>query len=126
MFDPYLTMGSGSGITLALEACPDIDFTNDHGSCLFTVTVHRKPVGSSVETGAIEAVSPNRSEKGSEKAEDRLLNLLKDQPTMRIADLAATLGISTRAVGKRLARLRSEGSLRRMGPDRGGRWEVLE
>ncbi|MCY4338745.1 MAG: putative DNA binding domain-containing protein [Gammaproteobacteria bacterium] len=34
--------GLGSGIKRALEAWPHIDFTDDQGACLFTVTVHRK------------------------------------------------------------------------------------
>jgi ATP-dependent DNA helicase RecG len=37
---PY--RGLGSGIKRALEAWPEIDFTDDRDGCLFTVTVHRK------------------------------------------------------------------------------------
>lgn len=121
--------GLGSGITRALEAWPQIDFKSDYDGCLFTVTVHRMPLEGSEKRSAIEAVCPNGSVKSSEKSsekrsvktEDRLLILLKDHPTMTISELAATLEISTRAVEKRLARLRSEGRLRRIGPDRGGR-----
>jgi ATP-dependent DNA helicase RecG len=120
--------GLGSGITRALEAWPQIDFKNDYDGCLFTATVHRRPLEGSEKTSAIEAISPNSSEKSSvkssEKPEVRLLTLLKDHPTMTISELAVALEISTRAVEKRLARLRSEGRLRRIGPDRGGRWEV--
>ncbi|WP_199177362.1 ATP-binding protein [Geothermobacter hydrogeniphilus] len=36
--------GLGSGIKRALEKWSDIDFTDDHDGCLFTATVHRKPV----------------------------------------------------------------------------------
>ncbi|WP_084312914.1 RNA-binding domain-containing protein [Desulfobulbus elongatus] len=36
--------GLGSGIKRALEKWPTIDFTDNHDGCLFTATVHRKPV----------------------------------------------------------------------------------
>jgi ATP-dependent DNA helicase RecG len=36
--------GLGSGIQRALDAWPDIDFTDDRDGCLFTATVHRKPI----------------------------------------------------------------------------------
>ena len=36
--------GLGSGITRALKAWPQIDFTNDIDGCLFKATVHRKPL----------------------------------------------------------------------------------
>lgn len=36
--------GQGSGIKRALAAWPQIDFADDRDKCLFTVTVHRKPL----------------------------------------------------------------------------------
>ena len=36
--------GLGSGIKRALDAWPYIDFMDDQEACLFTVTVHRKPI----------------------------------------------------------------------------------
>jgi ATP-dependent DNA helicase RecG len=36
--------GLGSGIKRALAAWPQIDFTDDRDGCLFTATVHRKPI----------------------------------------------------------------------------------
>jgi hypothetical protein len=36
---PY--QGFGSGIQRALDAWPEIDFTDDRDGCLFTATVHR-------------------------------------------------------------------------------------
>lgn len=36
--------GLGSGIKQAIEIWPDISFTDDHDGCLFTATVHLKPV----------------------------------------------------------------------------------
>ena len=44
--------GLGSGIQRALDAWPDIDFTDDRDGCLFTATVHRKPISDLTEKGA--------------------------------------------------------------------------
>jgi ATP-dependent DNA helicase RecG len=37
-----------------------------------------------------------------------------------------TLGITTRAVEKQIAGLRRQGRLRRVGPAKGGHWEVVK
>jgi len=103
---PY--RGLGSGIKRALEDWPDIDFADDRDGCLFTVTVHRK------------------EEKSSEKSSEKILALLKAEPDLAARVVAERLGITQRAVEKQIANLRRDGRLRRIGPARGGRWEVLE
>jgi len=45
---------------------------------------------------------------------------------MTIAELASELGISDRAVKKQIAKLKEQRLLRRIGPDKGGHWEVVE
>jgi ATP-dependent DNA helicase RecG len=40
--------------------------------------------------------------------------------------LAEKIGVSTTAMDKTLARLKNRGILRRVGPARGGRWEILD
>ena len=42
-----------------------------------------------------------------------------------IADLAAALQLSVKAVEKNIKQLKDAGLLRRVGPDRGGHWEVV-
>jgi ATP-dependent DNA helicase RecG len=39
-------------------------------------------------------------------------------------ELSQHLGLTLRAVEKQLANLKQEGVLRRVGPDKGGHWEV--
>ena len=107
---PY--RGLGSGIKRALEDWPEIDFADDRDGCLFTATVHRKE-----EKG---------SEKGSEKSSEKILALLKAEPNLSARVVAERLEITQRAVEKQIANLRRDGRLRRIGPARGGRWEVLE
>jgi ATP-dependent DNA helicase RecG len=40
--------------------------------------------------------------------------------------MAKKLNISTRAVEKQIAKLKKEAKIRRVGPDRGGYWEIVE
>lgn len=40
--------------------------------------------------------------------------------------LAESLGLSTKAIEKHLAKLKAEGIIARIGPDKGGHWSVTE
>jgi len=68
----------------------------------------------------------NGSEKSSEKSSEKILGLLRNDPTLSARQLAETIGISQRAVEKQIARLREQDRLRRIGPAKGGYWEVIE
>ncbi len=104
--------GLGSGIKRALEAWPDIEFTDDRDGCQFTVTVHRKKA--------------KGSGKSSGKTENQIIVLLSDRPNLTIPELSETLNITTRAVEKQISKLRMDGRLRRIGPAKGGHWEIIE
>lgn len=58
------------------------------------------------------------------KTHVRILERLTENPQMTIPELAELLGLSTRAVEKQVSRLQSESRLRRIGPAKGGHWEV--
>ena len=64
--------------------------------------------------------------KGGKKTADRILELLRADPLLTFADMVATLGISRSAIQKHIARLKDAQLLRRIGPDKGGRWEVVK
>jgi ATP-dependent DNA helicase RecG len=66
------------------------------------------------------------SRKSSGKTEERIIRLLSVNGKLTIPELADTLGITTRAVEKQIAGLRGQGRLRRVGPAKGGRWEVVK
>jgi len=54
----------------------------------------------------------------------RILELVRASATISARQLAERVGISQRKIQENLARLRSKGLLKRVGPDRGGHWEV--
>ena len=70
--------------------------------------------------------SMKRSMKSSMKSEDRLLLVLKDDQTMSLPKMAEAIGLSVAGVRKVLDRLRTSGRIRRIGPDKGGHWEVID
>ena len=55
-----------------------------------------------------------------------LLRLLKAHPGLTGKQAAEQLGLSQRAVEKQLAVLKAAGRLRRIGPNKGGHWQVVE
>ena len=73
-----------------------------------------------------KVVRKRLSENGSVKTADKLLTLLKEQPHLTQEGMARAIGISRQAIQKHLARFKASGSLRRIGPDKGGHWEVVE
>jgi biotin operon repressor len=43
-----------------------------------------------------------------------------------MSDIASSIGISAKAVEKQIARLKKDGVLVRVGPDKGGSWEIVD
>jgi predicted HTH transcriptional regulator len=66
-----------------------------------------------------------KPEKTPKKTPEAILSLLRTAPNMTIAQLADALGKSTSAIERALRKLQEQQRLRRSGPDKGGRWEVL-
>jgi ATP-dependent DNA helicase RecG len=110
---PY--RGLGSGIKRALEAWPGIDFADDRDGCLFTVTVHRKTATSSGKT----------SGKASGKTSGKILAALEQDEKLTIPELASLIGVTERSIERNIKKLQEQGSLRRVGPAKGGHWDVL-
>ena len=97
---PY--RGLGSGITRALEAWPEMDLVDDRDGCLFTATVHRK-MG---------------------KTSGKILAALKEDGHLTIPELASMIGVTERSIERNIRKLQEQGLLRRIGPAKGGHWEV--
>jgi ATP-dependent DNA helicase RecG len=67
--------------------------------------------------GSEESLTPNQRQ---------ILSLLRQNGRLTARELAEEVGISSRKIEQNIARLKESGTLRRIGPDRGGSWEVLK
>ena len=56
----------------------------------------------------------------------KIIDLLKDNPTLSIPEIAEKLEKSKSATERAIRKLRQSGLLKRIGPDKGGHWEVIE
>ena len=66
------------------------------------------------------------SVKSSVKSSVKILEFIAADSQISAPKIAMALGISTRAVEKQLRMLRETGVIRRVGPDKGGHWEVID
>lgn len=57
---------------------------------------------------------------------EKIIALLSQDNTFSAAALAERLGITPKAVEKHIAKMKAEGILKRVGPDKGGHWHVVE
>ena len=69
---------------------------------------------------------PSNSREKNKNSREKILELLRENPKLTTAGLAQAVGISSKGVEKQLAHLKREGLLRRIGPDKGGHWEVVD
>ena len=60
------------------------------------------------------------------KSRDKIVALLTDNNKLSAVALAERIGISAKAVEKHLSNLKADGIIKRIGPDKGGHWEVIK
>ena len=65
------------------------------------------------------------ADESSEKSSEKIIRLMKSNTRITIKELAEKLHISTRAVEKNIAKLKTEGMLERIGGDKGGQWKII-
>jgi ATP-dependent DNA helicase RecG len=77
-------------------------------------------------TAYLAQVSNGTDEKKSSgKTEDKIIAIARKSPVVSIPQIAEILGISTRAVEKQIRQLKQAKRLRRIGPAKGGKWQVV-
>jgi ATP-dependent DNA helicase RecG len=86
-----------------------------------------KRLGEKLGKGSEELVEKLEEKLGEKLAENErhILRLIHSNRRISISDMAKEVGISTTAVHKNLTKLKQRGILRRVGPDKGGHWEVV-
>lgn len=69
---------------------------------------------------------PTSSQESSQESSEKILNLIKENNHITTLEVALLLNISPRAVAKHFAKLKEIGKIKRVGPDKGGYWEIVE
>jgi len=65
------------------------------------------------------------TEKTTERTSERIISALKNNPTASMRELSQICGITEDGVFYQLKQLKRKNRIRRIGPDKGGHWEVL-
>ena len=100
---------------------PKFEITN-----FFRVIFYRNPEYS-LKKGAEKKVGETGEksrEKGREKSREKVLVLMAGNPSITTQELAEGVGVSIKGIEKIIRLLKKQGQLRRIGPDKGGHWEV--
>ena len=66
------------------------------------------------------------SQKTTEKSVQKIITLIQNNPLLTTQELATLLNINRSVVARHVKKLKSQGILRRVGPDKGGHWEIIE
>ena len=69
-------------------------------------------------------IKTNKKENFSEKRINMILKLMNDNNRISTTEVARKLGVTRRTIASDIKILKSRGLLRRIGPDKGGKWEI--
>jgi ATP-dependent DNA helicase RecG len=70
--------------------------------------------------------SQETGEKTREKTREKIFNAIRESPNITTSELAEKLTITIKGGEWQLKNLREQGFIRRVGPDKGGHWEILK
>lgn len=63
--------------------------------------------------------------KSGQKTRDAIIALISSNPHITTTQMSVSLGINRSALSKHIKRMQEDGIIRRVGPDKGGFWEVI-
>ena len=70
-------------------------------------------------------IATRSDQKSRQKSDQKIISILTELPTATIAEMMDATGLSSSGVKKILKNLKDANRLRRIGPDKGGHWEVV-
>ena len=65
-------------------------------------------------------------QKTVQKTVQKILDKIKENPKITLKELGNDVGLTRRGVDWNIAKLKKQGKLKRIGPDKGGHWEINE
>lgn len=118
----------GRGTNRVIAAC------ERHGAALPTfeerqgfiiVTFKASMVEGGIFKEGVQKGVQKSTQKSTQKTSDLILAILAENPTATMAQMAEELGVHPSTVKKHLRNLKHQGRLKRVGPDKGGKWELV-
>ena len=109
--------------TAAGECGPFIDFMLD--KILRTLKAKGKAYESMAIEKSSQKTSPKTIEKTNKKTDQKIISIIKSMPDVTLAELANATGLSVAGVRWNIRKLKDANLIRRVGPDKGGHWEVV-
>ena len=74
-----------------------------------------------------ENVGVNVQENVHEKSRtDLILDVIRENNAISLKELAQKIGVASKTIQRDLGRLKSENVIRRIGPDKGGYWQIMK
>jgi predicted HTH transcriptional regulator len=109
-----------------LKKYPEIGFVWKEPGMAFRVIFFKKNSPGDGTMKVITDTSEKKSVKRSEKKSEKILELIKSNELITISEIAGIIGISGRSVERNLQKLQLAKKLLRVGPDKGGKWKVID
>ena len=92
----------------------------------FMITFPRPVVISSMaEERGLKSSEKNREE-AREEVREKNLRLIRENPEITASELAEKSGLASKGIEWNIAKMKKDRLIKRIGPDKGGHWEVLK
>jgi ATP-dependent DNA helicase RecG len=88
----------------------------------------KRPIFRELGDGFVVEVYSKTTQKTTQKTilQKSIINLLRDHPYMTRIGLSNELGVSVNTIKENLLKLKQRKILKRIGPDKGGHWEIIQ
>ena len=85
--------------------------------------------GGNAQKGSLKSTqkTPQKTlQKTPQKTPQKILAAIRANPSVGTQEMADMIGVERSTVARAIAKLKRDGILRRVGPDKGGHWEIVE
>ena len=118
----------GRGIERVMDACrkantPAPEFREEDAGLWVNFSF---PSSRKTSPKTTQKTTQKTGEKAREKTRKRILELITDNPSLSLQELANEIGISRNGIVWQIKKLKKEKILERVGPDKGGGWKILK
>ena len=114
----------GRGIERIIAACKNDGFSTPEfrydASGIWTTFKFEYPERATTQKNDPETTQKNDPETDQQKQENTILELIKENPYIQRKEMISRLGIHESSVKRRLASLQEKGTIRHIGPNKGG------